>query len=191
VNDPSRQPTIAVNLLSQDEFSQSAVGKVMLWALSIGRYVVVFTELIVILSFMSRFKLDRDLTDLNEAIARQKAIILSYGTLETDFRFTQNQLALMRQTQTALPPATVLDILSQTTPVDVKLENLSLTENSLQLSALALSPQGFFRFITNLFQNSAIKHLSLGSVSSEDQGLTINFELTADLAPRPTPDTQP
>ena len=73
----SAQDNISVNLLTQDDFSSSPIGKVFLWALSVGRYIVVITELIVILSFLSRFKLDRDLTDVNEAIEKQKAIILS------------------------------------------------------------------------------------------------------------------
>ena len=172
---------ISVNLISQDEFSQNAIGKVMLWALSIGRYIVVFTELIVIMSFLSRFKLDRELTDLNEAINRQKAIILSYGNLESDFRYAQSQLALVRENQSGISPTDVLTLLSQTTPTDVKVNQLQLSDSGMQLSATALSPQGFIRFITNLLAQESVSHLSIGGVSSKDQGLTIEFEVTADI----------
>jgi hypothetical protein len=175
------QKPVAINLLSQDEFSQSAVGRVMLWALSIGRYVVVFTELIVIMSFLSRFKLDRDLTDLNEAINRQKAIILSYGTLETDFRFAQKQLEIIRASQSLISPPKILNLLSQTTPTDVKVEQFQLTEKGLQLSATALSPQGFVRFISNLLGNPTVKHLAIGGVNSKDKGLSISFDITAEI----------
>jgi Tfp pilus assembly protein PilN len=181
VIDHQKNSAIAINLLSQDDFSQSAVGRVMLWALSIGRYIVVFTELIVILSFLSRFKLDRDLTDLNEAIARQKAIILSYGNLENDLRFTQSQLALVRQVQTPLTPPAVLDLLGQTIPADVRLTQLQITPNTLDLQATALSTQGFTRFINNLLSRDEVKHLSLNGVTSKDQGLTITFSLNAEL----------
>jgi Tfp pilus assembly protein PilN len=191
VNEPTNKPTIAINLLTQDEFSQSAFGKVMLWALSIGRYVVVFTELIVILSFLSRFKLDRDLTDLNEAISRQKAIILSYGNLENDFLYAQSQLELVRQAQAAFTPNQILDMLSQTTPPDVKLNQLQLTNTGIHLSATALSPQGFVRFITNLLQHEYVNHVSLGGVSSKDQGMTISFEVIADLEKPPPNPTNP
>jgi Tfp pilus assembly protein PilN len=177
----NRKP-IAINLLTQDEFSQSAIGKVMLWALSIGRYVVVFTELIVIMSFLSRFKLDRDLTDLNEAINRQKAIILSYGNLENDIRFTQKQLEIIRANQLHLPPSQVLVLLSQTLPNDVKIDQLSVNDNQIRLSAIALSPQGFVRFISNLMGSESVKHLTVNMVNSKDQGLTIAFEVSAELA---------
>jgi hypothetical protein len=181
--------TIAVNLISQDELSQSAVGKVMLWALSIGRYIVVFTELIVIMSFLSRFKLDRELTDLNEAINRQKAIILSYGNLESDFRYTQSQLELVRSTQTKVSPTSVLAMLSQTTPPDVKVNQLQLTDKGIQFSAIALSPQGFISFISNLLAQELIDHLTISGVSSKDQGLTIEFEVSANVKSVNTPIT--
>jgi Tfp pilus assembly protein PilN len=181
VTAPTSNRPIAINLLSQDEFSQSAVGRVMLWALSIGRYVVVFTELIVIMSFLSRFKLDRDLTNLNEDINRQKAIILSYGNLENDFRFAQAQLELVRSTQNQLPPTDILALLSKTTPTDVRIDQLQMTDKGMQLSATALSTQGFVRFIANLLGSEAVSHLTLNGVNSKDQGLTITFEISADL----------
>jgi hypothetical protein len=65
----SKQPArkkldINVNLLPQDPFFETVFGRFLKWALSIGRYIVIFTELIVILSFASRFTLDRMVTDL-------------------------------------------------------------------------------------------------------------------------------
>lgn len=181
VNQTSSLPTIAVNLLDQDEFAQTAVGKVMLWALSIGRYIVVFTELIVILSFLSRFKLDRDLTDLNEAIARQKAIILSYGTLETDFRHAQDQLAIIRQDENVVLPAEVVALLSRTLPTDIRLDSVAVSGQQLQLSAISLSPQSLVRFIGNLHQSGYVSTVSISDVNSQDQGLTIPFKLTSQL----------
>jgi len=150
----------------------------MLWALSIGRYIVVFTELIVILSFLSRFKLDRELTDLNEAIARQKAIILSYGTLEEDIRFTQAQLALVRQTQTGVNPIKTINLLSRTMPTDVRLEKFSLTDTAFQISGTALSPQGFVSLINNLNLDPTVSEINVGKLSSQDEGHTITFDLT-------------
>lgn len=172
---------ISVNLLNQDEFSQSAVGKVLLWALSIGRYIVVFTELIVILSFLSRFKLDRDLTDLNEAIARQKAIILSYGDLEDNVRYAQERLELVRLQESSIPPQEVLDMFSQILPADIRLEQMNMDGQTVKLAAIALSPQSFARFINNLSRHDLINNVTLGGVSSQDEGLTILFELTAEL----------
>jgi hypothetical protein len=61
-------PKKEINLLPKEEFEKKPLGKFLVWALSIGRYIVIFTELIVILAFLSRFKLDRDLADLNQSV---------------------------------------------------------------------------------------------------------------------------
>ena len=170
-------PTPSINLLTQDALSSSLIGKFLLWTLSIGRYVVVFTELIVILSFLSRFKLDRDLTDLNEAIARQKAIVLSYGDLETKIRYDQERLALVRQEETKLKPPQVLTLLNQTVPADIKFDDLSLTENSFKFSAVALTPQGLAVMLNNLVNHPLVEEVNITDVSSQDQNNSINFSI--------------
>jgi Tfp pilus assembly protein PilN len=175
------RPHISVNLLNQDDFSQSAVGKVMLWALSIGRYIVVFTELIVILSFLSRFTLDRRLTDLNEEIARQKAIILSYGTLEADFRDLQQRLKIIHQQTPSLTAPQILTLVNRILPPDVRLIDMNINAGQLQFNAIALSSQGFAQFVTAILTQNTFNQVTLGSVSSEDQGNTIEFSLTAQL----------
>src|SRR3990167_2747697 len=118
---PALRSSLSVNLLSQDAFSASIVGKVLLWALSIGRYIVVFTEAIVILSFLSRFKLDRDLTDLNTGIEQQLAIIQSFGDLEQNIRNLQEKLDFIAALETQLPPQAVVNHLAQAIPPDVQL----------------------------------------------------------------------
>lgn len=176
-------PQLNINLLDQDTFSQSAIGKVLLWALSVGRYIVVFTELIVIISFLSRFKLDRDLTDLNEEIEKQKTIVKSYGDLESKFLHTQEQISYIKSNSSTHSPKTILDLLGRTLPLDVKIDKLGLGNTSFRLSALALSPEGFIQFVKALHQQPEIKNLSLGNIKSETQGITIEFELLANLTP--------
>lgn len=177
---PARNQTI--NLLTQDEFSNSGLGKVLLWALSIGRYIVVFTELIVILSFLSRFKLDRDLTDLNEEIGRQKAIILSYGDLEDQFRQTQAQLSLVRAARDQNYPDNLLEIIKTSLPPDIKIQNLTLNPTSLSFSATALSPQSFSAFIKRLHQEPTLTDINLSSLTSKEGNAVIEFTVAANIS---------
>ncbi|NCN24447.1 MAG: hypothetical protein GW945_03125, partial [Candidatus Pacebacteria bacterium] len=89
---PKRVKPININLVPRDPFYETAIGKTLRWALSAGRYIIIFTELIVIISFAARFTLDRQLTDLNSDIERKKSVILSYGTLESDIRTIQSKI---------------------------------------------------------------------------------------------------
>jgi len=70
-----------IELLPREEWEETSFGKFLKWLLTVGRYIVIFTELVVILAFLSRFKLDRDLTDLYKQIENKQAIIQN----STDF----------------------------------------------------------------------------------------------------------
>lgn len=168
--------SFSINLLTQDEFSNSLTGKILLWALSIGRYIVVITELIVIMSFLSRFKLDRDLTDLNESIEKQKAIIQSYGNLEDEFRRSQAQLNFIAKVAPTFSASHTLELLRQTLPSDVRLEELTISPEGFNFTASALSMDGFNQFTEALMRHSTVADVSLGTVETQDQGSIINFD---------------
>lgn len=178
---PPAKKNISINLLTQDDFSSSALGRVLLWALSIGRYIVVFTELVVVLAFLSRFKLDRDLTNLNKSIDQKVSIIQSYESLEPRFSRLQQQLELVDLINHKLSPKAVFDILAEVQPLDVRLDRLSFEKNNFRIEGTALSPQAFNNFIRSLSAHERIEAIALSSVSSEDQGLTIVFEMEATI----------
>lgn len=173
---------LGINLLNPDPFKTSVVGKVMLWALSIGRYIVVFTELIVILSFVSRFKLDRDLTDLNTEIVRQKAIVESYGDLELVVRDLQKQLAFINDELRSPQPESYLDLVVPLMPIDVKLNQMQMSGDTVRIEATALSQTGFKQFIRGLERTPQVKGIELSQIASENASNTINFELTISVA---------
>src|SRR3989338_1332237 len=109
-----------INLLPQDPFEASFLGKFLKWALSVGRYIVIGTELVVIGSFLTRFSLDRQVTDLNESIAQKQAIIASYGDLESKLRLLQAQLKLVEELDgQTLGTGNFMQTISSFTPLDV------------------------------------------------------------------------
>lgn len=176
------QKFISLNLLSQDAFSESIIGKILMWALSIGRYIVVFTELIVILSFLSRFKLDRDLTDLNAQINQQVLIIDSYGDLEKRFRDLQLKLTFMRNRVSGVDVEQAMDSVIRSLPADVKLKNITTSRDKITLSATALTSQGFYQFVSNLKANKTFADLKIANISQDEEIATgIVFDLAIDL----------
>lgn len=179
------QDTISINLMPRDPFATSTLGKVLMWALSIGRYIVVFTELIVIISFLSRFRLDRTLTDLNEGIARQKAIVLSYKTLEEDFRRVQAMTQILVDNDPVVPLQELLLKIARVLPPDVKLDEIHVSGNEMQMTANALTTQGFSQFVRGLESLDSIGTVSLDSVETEDQGSIISFNVSTILIQAP------
>ena len=55
-----------VNLLPEKGFTSTTTGRVLTWILSTFRIIVIVTEIIVMIAFLSRFWLDAQNTDLSE-----------------------------------------------------------------------------------------------------------------------------
>lgn len=139
-----------INLLPRDPFFDSLLGRVLKWALSVGRYLVIFTELVVIVSFATRFTLDRQVTDLNDALNQKKLIIESYGSLEEQFRTVQSKLTDSKQIDQQINIADAFPKLTAIVPRDISLDELTLTTDSVYLSGTAPSQNSLNLFLNNL-----------------------------------------
>jgi Tfp pilus assembly protein PilN len=168
---------ISLNLLPKDEFSESFLGKCLTWSLSIGRYLVILTELIVILSFISRFKLDRDLTDLNEQINLQKQIILSYADTEQQFRTIQAKVDHINQTQETDLIIETLTTLERLVPPGVKIAQLSLRPTAITFSGSAFSPQLVKRVTDSLTVHYNQQQITLSEVKLNSQTGNVDFAI--------------
>jgi Tfp pilus assembly protein PilN len=170
-----------IELLPREEWEETSFGKFLKWLLTIGRYIVVFTELVVILAFLSRFKLDRDLTDLYKQIENKQAIIQNSADFETDFRFLQKQLSTIKDLRKEQRQSqALLEEIASLTPIDVSFSDLTVTGNQAYFTAEALSEAGLATFINNLkaspnFTNLTIDTLSVG------EGVGISFDLESEL----------
>lgn len=176
-------PKATIELLPQEEWEKKSVGKFLKWTLTIGRYIVITTELVVILAFLSRFKLDRDLTNLNEKIKQQQAIINSSAEFEQDFRFLQKRLTTIESLKrNQLEAGTILLELSTLTPIDIAFADLSIAKNEVSLTATALSEAGLATFLKNLQSSSRFASLTVSQLTTgEIQGLGMKFRLTSKL----------
>ncbi|HUV42767.1 MAG TPA: PilN domain-containing protein [Patescibacteria group bacterium] len=172
-----------IEFLPQEDWEKTPFGKFLKWLLTVGRYIVVFTELIVILAFISRFKLDRDLTDLYQLIEQKQAIIQASVDFETDFRFLQKQLtSIQGLRKEQLKTNQLLKEISDLTPIDVSFSNLTITGDKVEFKATALSEAGLATFIYNLKKSPSFTNLNIDSLSlGSEQGVGISFSLNSQL----------
>lgn len=138
----------------------------MRWAVGAGRHIIIFTELIVIVSFFSRFVLDRQLTDLNSSIQQKQSIIESYGDLESSFRMAQQQEKDIQAILGQQGRLEVFQLLSQITPPDVKYSSISLSGGNLSLVGKAGSLQTLIVLVENAKRNPAFQRISVGRLES-------------------------
>lgn len=169
----------SINLLPEDEFEASFVGKLLKWALTIGRYIVIGTELVVIGSFLARFSLDRQVTDLNEAIAQKQAVLNSYGDLEKQARSIQSRLTLIADlTGRQLKVASLIQEIQRFTPVNTVYTRMVLGQQKIDLNGVAFSEAGFRTLVNELNGNDRFEEVSLKQLSSSGKAdLGIKFEI--------------
>lgn len=169
----------SIELLPQEEWEKTTFGKVLNWSLTIGRWIVIVTELVVILAFLSRFKLDRDLTDLNEKVKQQQAIITASSAFEKEFRLLQKRVKTIEDLRLQqLESEKVLNELASLTPLDVTLSDIRIDKNQVSLKANALSEAGLSTLISNLKKSSQFDKVMISKLGLAPKGeVGITFEL--------------
>lgn len=169
---------ITVNLIPQDPFFETALGRFLKWALSVGRYIVIFTELIVIVSFASRFTLDRMVTDLTASIHQKQRVIESYGDLEVNFRFLQRQIEDYNQFKQDSNLVDIFPILNENVPRDVVFETLLIRPDSINFTGSALSQDALNVLVSNLQLNPHFSQVSVNSIESRGEKTAgFNFDM--------------
>jgi len=173
---------IAINLLGQEDLKHSAQGRIIGWALTYGRYIMIGTEIVVLLAFISRFSLDRRLTDLKEEISQKQAILEANAALERDIRLIQDHLVKIKQTTANQSvPLDDLNLLQVLLPADVYVDTLDVTPNQLSVSAIAGTTHGFSQFLANLGAAKQFSRVEIGDIRKS--ALTgIEFQFTAYLS---------
>jgi len=177
----SKKPAdISINLVPKDSFFSTPLGRFMHWALSAGRYIVIFTELVVIICFAARFVLDRNLTNLNSTIVGQTQTIEGYAELEAQFRLAQSKIERVEQVEQEVNIVDVFAALQEVTPSEIVLSQLSIRPASITVTGRSFSQSAFNTYITNLQLSPQFFDISVSKVESgESQGAGINFAISA------------
>lgn len=179
-------PKRDIELLPQEDWEKSSLGRFLKWILSFGRYIVIGTELVVILAFLSRFKLDRDLTNLHEEIQVKQARVQAMSNFEQDFRSLQKKLAAIEElTNAQKASAGLIEALVPLIPIDVSLSNLTIAGEEINLTATAFSEAGLATFLDNLKTSPQFDQLGLAHVATgTEKEIGIQFELSCQFIPK-------
>jgi Tfp pilus assembly protein PilN len=171
-----------INLLPKDPFLSSPLGRLLQWSLSIGRYLVIFTELVVIISFATRFNLDRQNTDLNTAILQKQIIIDSYGDLEQQVKDVQKKIESYTQVEQQVNIADAFQALTEVTPQDIKLEELNIQQNTLIFSGQTRSNVSLNLLINNIQLSQKFDDIVVEKIETKsDKDPGFHFRIRANM----------
>ena len=176
----------SINLIPRDSFDQTLFGRTLDWALSIGRYIVIITELAVVITFFMRFQYDMKLADIREKIKNNQDQIVSFQDMESQFRFLQARTNTLKE----IDAATILknDVyreIGRVTPEDVYYTSLRFDRGNLSLQGVALNDVALVTLLNQLKSNQNFSQAVLGLLSSKGaKDPQLDFAITAKLIVR-------
>ena len=172
-----------INLLPQKGFESTTAGRVLAWILSTFRVIVIVTEIIVMIAFMSRFWLDAQNTDLNEKISQKVAVLSASQDFESHFKDTQQRLdALSDISSGELVNTNLLKIITKNLPPDVILNNISYANKKVALLGSTPNERSVQQLIVNLDANEEFQNVSFSEAkSSSNDPNILDFKIELDL----------
>jgi hypothetical protein len=170
-----------INLILKDEGLNTISGQILSWALTYGRYIIIIIQIVVLSVFFLRFKLDRDHTDLKEAVTQKQALVQSVSDLETEIRRIQKILNDIRSTTTGQSiPLHILNFLEQNAPNDMKFSQLNILNDTVRFIASSDNLRSFNAFLRKLQQPIYFNDVILEDIQRKPDG-RIEFRIQAKI----------
>lgn len=168
-----------INLLSREEFLTSTAGRILAWILSSFRIIVIVTEILVVLAFLSRFWLDAQNTDLNELIKQKRAVLAASLSFEKEFRDIQARLEVFSEfTEDEGVIASSLDTINTSIPPDIFLESIFFTDNGVVVQGASTSEISIQQFVVNLNSRKTFGKITLEDIKSKKEEQLLLFRIT-------------
>lgn len=158
--------------------------RIIEFALSIGRVLIILTEAIALGAFLFRFGLDRQLVDLHDRINQEQAILLLLKNNEQTYRNLQDRLVLSDTVSTIdSTTAQIVTTVAGMIPSDMNLTLLSFNTTNMKIDGTISSLVSLSSLINKLQSNAAIDRVSLDKVENRSSQGIISISLTVYLKP--------
>lgn len=174
-----------INLLPQKGFQSSTAGRVLAWILSTFRIIVIVTEIIVMVAFLSRFWFDAQNTNLNEQIQQKKDVLLAYREFEHNFKDVQKRLTIYSDiTQNQISGINVAETVKYFLPPDVVATKIADEDNKLEITGETSNERSIQQLIVNLNSVSILKDISLIGISTQKEDPSVlMFTINSKIIP--------
>ncbi|MBI2031515.1 MAG: hypothetical protein HYT08_02760 [Candidatus Levybacteria bacterium] len=170
-----------INLLKAKEIS--FLDKFLTWALTIGRMVVIITEIIALSAFLYRFSLDRQLIDLHSDIRAKEALVSSLKNSEETYRNLQDRLATAAIfSKTGEEEYTIFKDIVSFIPQGMKLDQVSISHDRIQIDANYQFISSLTAFINALKGYPKISSVNINKIENKLSTAVISVGITASIA---------
>src|SRR3989304_5550973 len=158
----SAQKQEKINLLPEKGFETTTTGRVLAWILSSFRVIVIVTEIIVMIAFLSRFWLDAQNSDLSDDIEQKQALLTASLSFEKEFKNTQKRLKifsdLLKQGDNI---SNSLTAITNYLPQDLFLKQVNYSDNLYQINGISPNESGVQQLMVNLSSSGKFSEIIL------------------------------
>jgi Tfp pilus assembly protein PilN len=168
----------AINLLPQEEFEASTLGRVLHWAMGSFRIIVIVTEMIVMGAFLSRFWLDAQNSNLSDSIKIASSQIEVQSEFETKFRNIQTKLAIFKAITQNTQGSEQIKKIAEKIPNGIKISSIAVHDSTTDIKGDSDGEMNVAQLISNLKTDPSVKKIELGSLNtSEENKALISFQI--------------
>jgi hypothetical protein len=170
---PNNLPSI--NLGEEKEIS--SFGGFIDWVLTVGRIIVIATEIIAIAAFIYRFSLDEKLVSLHSEIKQNQTTISSLKNDEDKYRNLQSRIALAKDfSEKGIKTSQAIADFGKLIPNQAKTDSLIFNKDQINVIVNVDSVSLLADFINSLKSYNGIKSISINSIENKTSvGLSVNI----------------
>ena len=165
----------SINLAQNKQLS--FIDKFMDWALTVGRLIVIVTEIVAVAAFVYRFSLDEKLVDLHTAIKQKQVIISLFKQDENKYRNLQGRIALAASISEKISKTNkiIKDIINLV-PQGAQINELTLNKDRVNINVNIISISALNDFVDALKNYPDIKSINIENIENKPSvGLLVNI----------------
>ncbi|MGH7202850.1 MAG: hypothetical protein ACREHC_00205 [Candidatus Levyibacteriota bacterium] len=176
------EKSVSINLLPQK--GESFLNQLLNWILTVGRLLIILTEMVALATFIYRFSLDMENVDLHDKINGENLIAVNFKDSEMKFRDIQDRLATIKRYNSI--GATTTGIFADITKLGqdkVTFKDLLVSTDNAKIEVQAPSVTALTQFTNSLRNYAPITALSIDRVATSPSTAVVTVSMTATLKP--------
>ncbi len=173
---PNRISSINLVKSEKGDFVERAIN----WLLSVGRILVIVTELVALGAFLWRFGLDQQLIDLHSKIKQKQAIVAAFKKNEDEYRNLQDRLLLASSFADASEKKfEIYKEILNLAPSGIAFGKFAQSSTSLSMEINVDSVSSLSNFVFALKANSNIESVSIDKIETKTSKAIIVVGISA------------
>ncbi|OGK31507.1 hypothetical protein A3F29_04145 [Candidatus Roizmanbacteria bacterium RIFCSPHIGHO2_12_FULL_33_9] len=169
-----------INLIEKESSRGGFLNQLNYFFFNYFRYILVFTQLIVISVLFFRFTIDQSIIDLKESINQQEELLkvvrpIIDESIRVDAKLKKTELIIKDQEILS----NQISYLLPKFPSTMFLNTLAFTKESVRMDGVILNPNHLQTFVSNLKRDNLYKDVSLSDISRSEQGYIFSMTLNS------------